>query len=254
MTQTNFHQTLQPHEKEIAVASFGKKLKDYSFDEMIVLMNGLIHKAYLSCGTKIDTKLINQTINELCIDLQKENGFMSFEDVQIAFKNGWKKKYGEYYGLNNATYFIWVNAYSADENRARIKKLIADAKENHNKVEPVKKTEAEIEAFMKTAVLDSFEAFKRGAFITDSGNVKYNYLDKRRLIDFTVARKNKILKIAEERLKAEALEGMRQTQIVKSAMSKIHPETIKSEAKKEALNQYFSQLVELHLELSDLLK
>lgn len=43
---------------------------------------------------------------------------LTMQEVQMAFKNGVRKDYGEYYGLNIVTFNGWLKAFIADEKRA----------------------------------------------------------------------------------------------------------------------------------------
>lgn len=217
-------------------------------------MLGLIGKTFLNTGGNFKEKKedVNATLDELCDDLQKYNGLLSFSEIEIAFKNGWKKEYGEFYGLNNSTYFLWVNAYTLGESRLRVKKMLSNAKENANMNQPIKSPE-EVEYILKAAVLKCFDEFRQGGVIFDAGNVKYNYLDKKGLIKFTKERKDAILTTIKERLRLECLNNKSRSETVEKALKKVLNASVLSECKKEALRQYFSELIEMEIELSDLL-
>ncbi len=215
----------------------------------------LIGKTHLSCGQKFNqdlTELANATVDELASDLKKYNANLSFQEITLAFKNGYKGDYGEYFGLNNKTYFQWINAYAYGEKRLRVKKLLSDAKEKANKP-TIKLSEQEANEIIKQAILKSFEDFKKGAVVLDIGNVKYNYLEKLELINFSKERKNEILEKTKDRLKSDAIEHKQKTESISQCLSKIMNETIVSEAKKECLRIYFKELVETEFEISDLL-
>lgn len=212
----------------------------------------LIGKTHALCGFPVDEMQIQFTIDDFVSDLKKETRTLSFAEIEIAFKNGYKEIYGKFYGLNNKTYFQWVNGYFYAENRLRVKKLLLDAKENQNK-EPIKLSEQEIKEQMKAGILKSFDNFKKGAIILDAGNVQYNFLVNHGLLNFTKERKTEILGQVKLRLKTEAVENKNRTESISSALSKIFPETEISEAKKDSLKIYFSELVKMEIEISDLL-
>lgn len=238
---------LSPQEKEIIQALNEPKIKDIAIEELIKNMFVLIGKTHLNCGFEVDKNQVGLTIDELCSDLKKYNSTLTFSEIQIAFNNGYKKKYGEFYGLNNATYFGWVNAYTWSESRLKAKKTI----ENGKKIEEVKLTEQEKEEIVKNGVLKMFEDFKKGLDIFDSGNVVYDYLDKKGHITFTKERKLEIYKSVEERIKNATLMTKERTQsIEKLLLSALEPNKLKSEAKREALKQYFADLVEMNEELN----
>ncbi len=253
LIQTTTYNNLSPIEKEMALALLEPKIKDFTPEQMTVSMIGLIGKTHLSCGFPLDKERLNFTIDELCNDLKKYNGNLTFKEIELAFKNGYKKQYGDFFGLSNATYFGWVNAYTWAENRLRVKKAILDSKENAKK-EPEKKSDEEIEYILKAGVLKSFDDFRDGVIILDAGNVKYNYLVKKGLINLTKERKAELMISSELRLKENAIKTKQLNETISKVFAKILESSITSEAKKEALLQYFKELVSMEIELSDELK
>jgi hypothetical protein len=239
-------------EKEIALCCIELKIKELSENTFKTKMLHLIGQTHLNCGFKTDENQVEQTIDELCLDLLKYNSTLSFQEIELAFKNGWKKQYGDFFGLNNATYFQWVNAYTWGEKRLKVKKTLLEAKENE-KIEPAKKTEAEIDAIMRDACLRSFDDFKKKILVVDAGNVKYNYLVKCGLINFTKERKQEIRAIVESRMRTQAIENRQKSETIEKSIAKILTESIISESRREALVVFYKDLVETETELIDLL-
>lgn len=254
LIQTSLFNKLTTVEKEIALATVSPKIKDIEPDKFIFLIDGLIAKTHLNCGFKHDLEQVNSTIDELCEDLKKYNSAITFEEIQLAFKNGYKKQYGDFFGLNNATYFQWVNAYVWSENRLRIKKLLSDAKEKAKQPEAKIISEQEANEIMKNACLKSFEYFKLGSVIFDSGNVKYNFLVKMELLNFSKERKNEILARITNKIKSEAVESKNRTESISQVLGKISEESLISESKKECLKVYFKDLLDTGIELSELME
>lgn len=252
MIQTSLFNKLTTVEKEIALATVSPKIKDIEPDKFIFLIDGLIAKTHLNCGYKHDLEQVNSTIDELCEDLKKYNSAITFEEIQLAFKNGYKKQYGDFFGLNNATYFQWVNAYVWSENRLRIKKLLSDAKEKAKQPEVKNISEQEANEILKNGCLKCFEDFKLGAVISDFGNAKYNYLVKMDLLKFSKERKELILSQTKEKVKLSAIENKSHSESISQALGKILEETVISESEKECLKVYFQELIEMEIELSDL--
>lgn len=252
MQKKDYFLKLTPTDKEVAIASVGIRIKDLKESDFKTKIIHLIGQTHLNCGFKLDENQLSQTIDELCSDLLKCNFTLSFAEIELAFKNGWKKEYGDFFGLNNATYFGWVNAYTFGEKRLRVKKTIADAKANEGK-EPEKKTPEEADYILKEACLKSFDEFRKGVAIFDHGNVKYNYLVKVGVLNFTKERKEAIKTMVEARVKAEVIETKGKAETIEKALSRIQPDSIISASKKEALNQFFKDLADTETELSDLL-
>lgn len=250
-------------EKEVVIAINGEKLRDYSEVDLQNSLLQLIAKTHISIGQKFDkdqSEMANLTVNELASDLKKHSGNLAFGEVELAFKNGYKGEYGEFFGLNNRTYFHWISAYSYCQNRMRVLAAIAEEKEKCNK--PKELSEQEKEAIVRNGCIQEFTRFKNFGTCEDFGNVKYNYLDKLGLIPFSKERKANIM----ERVKSEML---RQKKIqyaeaknsairndIKKMIDKLEhnvTDTLKSEAKREALRIYFQELKEMDENLEDLI-
>lgn len=247
------HQIFNSDEKDIFFALKKPNIFNFPPNGFHNAMQILIGKTHLNCGVTLNNEQLKLTIDELCGDLKKDYGKLSFEEIEIAFKNGYKNEYGEYFGLNNKTYLGWVSAYSKEESRLRVIKAIQTAKEK-DRQEPAKKTHAETAEIMKWAILTSFDQFKKGALIFDAGNVKYNYLVKIGLLNFTKERKVQILENVKLKLKQNAIETKLQSETLSKVLDKILPETEISEAKKESLKIYYKDLIDTGIEISDLLE
>ncbi len=196
----------------------------------------------------MDSEALNLTIDELVIDLQKHNGSLTILEIEIAFKNGWKRVYGDFFGLSNATYFGWVNAYAWSEKRFNAKKAIENAKDLDN-VKPAI-SESEKEAIIRNGVISCYGHFKKSGIIYDSGNVTYNFLDKKGLIFFTKDVKISILEKCRTRLienEKMNLAGGKVNQIRLSIerLQGDKSEVLIAESKREALKIYFTNLLEM---------
>lgn len=238
-------------EKEIALACQGEKIKEIDIGVITVFMIGLIGKTYLNTGGDFDKnkEMIDSTVDELCADLKKYNGNLTLQELELAFKSGWKKEYGEYYGLNNATYFGWVNAYTWNEKRLKAKKAIEKAKES-NKPTPPKLSDQEKEEILKKGALKMFADFKAGGSVLDAGNITYNFLEAKGIISFSKERKLEILERTKEQMKADAISQKNRTETIENVLKKVMvDEIIKANAKRNALNLFFSELIEMEAEL-----
>jgi len=244
--------TFTPAEKETAIATIGVKISELEANDFKTKMINLIGQTYLNCGFKLDENQVTLTINELCEDLKKYNITLTFEEIQLAFKNGYKKQYGDFFGLSNATYFGWVNAYTCGESRLKVKKTLLSAKENANK-QPEIKSPAEINKIMKDSCLKSFEDFKIGVVVLDAGNVKYNYLVKKEVLNISKEKKAEFMILAEKNLKSLAIETKGKTETIEKCFGKIVQTSIVSEAKKLALIDFYKNLASNDFDLNDLI-
>lgn len=223
-------------------------------------MDGLIAKTHLNCGNKSDFDQVNSTIDELCEDLKKYNASLTFKEIELAFRNGWKGVYGDYFGLNNKTYFQWVNAYAFGEKRLRITNMLLKEKEKQNMKTEI--SEEEKERIIRNGAIKCFNEFKSTGIILDAGSVTYNYLNKIGLITFTKQIKDDILAKTRERLiNSHLVEitntgNVRKIKEVKALIDELKksvPTNLISESKKEALKLFFQNIIEMEEDLKDLL-
>ncbi len=247
-------------EKEIAVALHGVQIKFLSEKDFGLGINVLISNTHLSCGIKEDEEAVDKTIDEFIRDVRKYFSTITIEEMKIAFSKGCKKEFGDFYGLNNKTYFEWLSAYMYGVKRANAKKALLDAKEKEIKKPEL--TEKEKEAIIHEGVLKCFRAFFETKIITDYGNITYDYLSKIGIIPFTAEVKKNIMAECKARMIEE--EKMKKTQ--QAYIGKHHGinDEIKkleegkstrliSESKREALKQYFIQLIEMDEQLENLI-
>lgn len=192
--------------KEYALAcSSGKILKHYSYIERIDRMSTLIIRTHANCGITYNKEITLATIEELVDDLHMEFGSFTFEEIELAFKKGWKKHFGEFYGLNNATYYNWVLCYSREEARLRAKKEIARIQANLKNA-PKVLTPEESDKIVYDGLLLSYESFQHNKNILIP-TFYYDFLRRKELISFNETIKNELMTkakaelIAEERLK-----------------------------------------------------
>ena len=245
-------------EREICEASFGVKIKDVSMEALTAFMMSIIGKTFLSLGQKPDKETAQLTIGELCTDLVKYNGTLSCEEITIAFKNGYRGQYGEYFGLNNKTYFQWVNAYTWGESRTRAKKMMSDAQNKLNhKPEP---TEAEKKAIIKQGAINCFEAYRTKGVLFDAGNVTYNFLKAQKLLEYPATVKEEIMAKAKEIMLNQETGKLTdptyfgQHQSIKAAIEQIRQGVsvpLVSECKRLTVKRYFDNLIEMDEKLED---
>jgi hypothetical protein len=252
--------TLNRVEKDIAVAMQGVQIKFLSEKDFGSAINILIANTHLNCGIKQDEMAVDKTIDELIRDLRKCFSTITMEEIQLAFSKGWKKEYGDFFGLNNKTYFEWVSAHMYEVNRANVRKAMQDAKEKE--VNKPELTEKEKEAIIHEGALKCFRAFFETKIITDYGNITYDYLSKIGIIPFTAEVKKKIMAeckarmIEEEKMKKTQQAYIGKHQGINDEIKKLEEgksTRLISESKREALKQYFIQLIEMDEQLENLI-
>ena len=113
----------------IVVAKFGidfplKSLAEVRFNSpsvqnipetpLIKFIVTIIGKTFLKCGQTVSTDELN-----LISSLFKEElvmfPYITTVEIEKAFSNGYKEKYGKYYGLNVKTFIGWLDGYIKNE-------------------------------------------------------------------------------------------------------------------------------------------
>ncbi len=100
--------------KEVAIAVVeGKLLRKYTLPDLIDAFIILINQTHINTAIPYNEVVILPTIELLATDMALEYGGLTFKEVEIAFKRGWKGNYGgELYGvLANKTYFKFLICY-----------------------------------------------------------------------------------------------------------------------------------------------
>lgn len=262
LAEADSFKSLMPAEKEIVIAIFQQKISRLNLSEFVIKMDELIISTFAKTSFQIDHDIHNATIDELCSELQIDNGNLTFDEIKIAFKKGYKGEYGKFYGLSNATYFGWVNAYAWSERRFNATKAIQKAKEL--KLNKPELTEEEKIAIIQKGAINCFDYFKKTGIVQDAGNVTYTFLDKKGLIPFTkevkisLMGKAKVLLAENEKLKLQKpsdLTKIKNTifdlQKGLEEMKTQNKNALIAESKRLGLAIFFNQLIEMDENLID---
>lgn len=195
---------LAPNLVEYAQAIQAVKICDMPQKDAINQLMSIIVKCYFDAGQQIagenETKRGQQLqliATSLLSELSKFK-HMSIQDVQIAFKNGVRREYGEFYGLNPATYYQWLKSYQFDEKRKAALHAIKNA--GNKEPEPLmSKSEAEYE--FKQAVMGQFKRYKAGGALEVVFPIRlFQHYEGLGLIKITTAEKWELYRKAKAKL------------------------------------------------------
>ena len=243
-------------EKEIAAACLTPSIFNFppkGENSFLNKMNILIGRTVLNCGFKDISDQTGATIFELCDEIKKRFKTITFEQIELAFKNGWQKEYGDFMGLSNATYIGWIKGFLNSESTLKVKKAIQEAK-NKPATNP-EPTKEEQEYIVLQGVLLTFDTHKNGGTILDPGNYVYNFLEKKGFINLTIERKKEILNSVIAKIRLKTLENKNRTETIESALKKALDESlVKAESRREALREYFNTLIEMEVDIRGVLE
>lgn len=239
---------LTQNDKDLAVCFIGAKLKEYDDGLLKIIVHDLILSTYKNVGFEYKEDFVNETIDDFVKDLQMFAGAITFNELEFAFKNGYMHKYGSFTGLNNSTYWKWVNTYIQDIRRVKLRSMLFSTKPQP---EQKKISEEEANEIIRKGIVDKFNTFKSSGSFMDAGNVAYKYLKEKGKINLSDHTKGVILKQVKDRLRQEALQE-RGTKPLKKALDEaLDQSRISIEVKKAALKKYFQNLIEMGIDIKE---
>ena len=206
-----------------------------SASDLVIIIGGV----YAQAGQSIDGKEIASMAGVLFRDLQTRFSMLTLHEVALAFDNGLRGDYGQFYGLSVLTFNNWLKAYRQSDDRF---KAIKRMENNKNALPP---PGAEYgEQRMREMCLRYFEAYKQSGDPGIACVTVYQYLQKIGLIKQTVEYKLSVL---------NSLKGT----IKKSNNLAVPDEIIENRQKCEAmricLKRYFQELIDMNMELKDVM-
>lgn len=190
-------------QRQIAIARLKPKISELPSDaesENLYLnsLKGLIMKTYADCGQVlnyesyivdgVEIKPIKFQVKELSDDIDKYFVFLTLDEIYIAFSEGVRGVYGEFYGLNNVTYFKWLKSYKESEQRRNALFELNKLREPV-KIELPQKTysNSEIYELNKSNIIDFYYNYylKEKECITFPYSLIYKTLDCAKIIDYS---------------------------------------------------------------------
>jgi len=241
-------------EKQMLEAQKSNIISQIDKRELFEKLKTIIKSVYFKAGYEIkgnnENEIAGQTIlltqafmQELLIRYSE----IHISEIEMALNNGIYKKYGEYMSLSSVTFINWIDKYYTQRIDLIFKQRQIEEKLQKNK-EMIKPSESEIEQRMKDLALKAFETYKEKGFYDDFGNCVYDYLDKKGMIKFTSDEKNKFMHDA--KLKLSSNDKEKRFKDFLKLIEQKDKKTINvviSEAKRLALNNYFSTIKNLEI-------
>lgn len=234
-----------------------KSLKTIDRDVAAVGLRGVIVEAFaymqqFPAGESKDDQrqTIDMQMKFLLDDIKSLHHGVDLVMVRTAFRNGLRKVYGEFYGLNNKTYAEWINAAVKAER---------EAKQRDQKALPAAQTEKvlskeEKEKIFQEALKFCEDTFTSTGKVIDTGGAIFDQLWRRGIVKLNSEQvteyKNRASQIMyasleSDRMKAVTNIDRSKIQQIDIQMSQIMDENsslVSIEAKRLALTDYFKSL------------
>lgn len=240
--------SLTQSDKDLAVCFIGAKLKEYDEVLLKAIVHDLILLTYKNVGFEYKEDFVNDTIDSFIKDLQTFAGTITYNELEYAFKNGYMHKYGSFIGLNNSTYWKWVNTYMQDLRRVKLRQILFSVKPQP---EQKKISNEEAVEIIRKGIVEKFNTFKSTGNFMDAGNVAYKYLKEKGKINLSDHTKTVILKEVKDRLRQEALQERGTKPLKKALEDALDQSRISIEVKKVALKKYFQNLIEMGIDIEE---
>lgn len=200
-------------------------------------------------------------------EIKNEHEYLTIEDVRLALKNGVRKKYGEYYGMNITTLSVWLEAYTNQTKRDSMLRLPFIKKQEVPK-EQTEQQKKEFHRVWLNSVYEHFNNFKNTNVFdfVDFNNSFYKYCKKLNLINLSGDEQQEIWDLAVKELKAqyqnsnERSYGKRidRKNILESLKigenDKTLNELIIIKSKKIAVHRFFERLISEGINLKELIE
>lgn len=90
--------------------------------DLLMFLVKLISETYFKCGVKVEAQELKAISNAFKNELQMF-GYITIVELQKCFNEGYKERYGKYYGLNIKTFVQWLDYYIQNVRNEDLNKL-----------------------------------------------------------------------------------------------------------------------------------
>ena len=255
---------LTTNEQEIIRATQSEKLCNLDITELMLGIKSLIKMVYFNAGFSIkgdndidksdNLILMTKSVLKEIITPYKD---LTLAEIEIAFRRGVLKSYGEYMGISVVSLVNWIISYQNERREAIFQnKRLLEKSES----EDVTKSPEEREQIMRDFSHRAFAEFKEKGVFIDYGNAIYSFFDEKGLIEFTGEDKRSFMVTARMNLQMDSeyslvseSSDLSKKQEIRSFMKRLNDKDkstearVISEAKQVALNLYFNITNKLEL-------
>lgn len=166
--------TLNQTEQTIVWAS--KQVKALNVKDFDTHVNQIITDVAFDLGTRMEANDIKLQTRKLKEEIAVYFPGITIPELRTAFKNGLRKIYGDFFGLNISTYHQWIKSYLNEEKRGA---LILKQQQYELELANMGNTrppEEKIDAIMFNAFNDALEIYTNCQWYNDLGNSVHEFL------------------------------------------------------------------------------
>ncbi len=200
---------------------------------------------------------LNYMINELTDNIRSKFPALRCSEIPVAFAEGIRGEYGEFYGLSVVTFEKFIKSYLASDKRAELGKSIPLLEA------PKEPSEDDKFKTAKENALKAFDQFKKRGDFDTIALPAYSFLDRIKLISFSTKEKLEFMDEAKTELekhysheKATTLNKIDRQKITNrldALLAGNHQDAVIIKAKKLALKAFYQSIELEDNNLSDLI-
>lgn len=226
----------------------------------------LLSKTYYEAGqvapgfnVQEQGKNLQQLGNSLYDEVKLSFSFLRMDELRLAFRNGVRKEYGDFFGLNISTFHAWIKAYQFDNKRREALQKLKE--ESHKPVAPLL-TPEEAEQEWKAAMLRQFEEFKKTGVLNcpfpahqfkefkQRGLIRLNSTEYEMVFEQAkdaVAELHKVKRLSPKSIKERDRSTKRINEIESGKMTEETESEVKNHARTLAIENYYRGIERLEI-------
>jgi hypothetical protein len=256
--------TITKTENPYILALTSSRIMEMKKADAVKEMIDIVSKTYFEAGQQMpgsDVQAQSKNLQILSAALHEEVKlsfkFIRMEELRLAFRNGVRKQYGEWYGINIATFHGWIKGYLAEEKR---REALNNLKAQSELPPAPIMTQTEAEIAWKQTIKSRFDSFKKsGVLSIEFPSYVFDWFEQKGIIKLSKSEKEEIYeqakaKVAElKRLIRVAPKNTYELKRAGDFLARMEQDSltgddkreIKTEAKLMAIRKYFEGIEEL---------
>tara|TARA_B110000503_G_C7039830_1_gene367742 strand:- start:57 stop:944 length:888 start_codon:yes stop_codon:yes gene_type:complete len=178
-------------------------------DKNIVVntLHQYINQTIMDKGVNMPPEEITYLKQRVSDDIMNHYTAYTLEEIRLALYYGVREEFGEYYGINAITIFKWLKSFRWElipQTNLAMKKYLPSPDDRPKEV--ITKEQIDIENIGRCDSIFKIYKENNKYDFYDFGNVLYDWLDKRKLIDFTTEQKIDFKTESKNKLKSKMMD------------------------------------------------